>query len=559
MLSTFLITLAMQNAAPVDPLVTLHDAYARRDPKLAARAFGDQAEVVYRYDGAPEERFRGTRQIEDSFATLFQSLDPSASLDLNFRITARDIQSVKGYYRLRVGRSTTAYGKFVAKTGPDGKFSFDESGSANREDFEEARGPVYLAADMEDLDQSYYGAMTGRYRLPDGCSLVVTRSIARLFVRNSCTQEWRGLTRISGRQWTAGKTILDPTVETHLSFAAFFEGKSLSLTTKDKSGREIVATRADTYQTENVTFTGNDGVNLAGTMYIPLGAQKPLPAAVMVHGSGPQDRDGYASIMAVMANEIATNGRAVLAYDKRGSGQSGGDGDRAGFDMLAADAAAGIEFLKGRGDIDQTRIGFAGSSQAGWVIARAIERGAAPTDVLLLGAAGAAIAVRDQNLYNTDVQMRCEGLSDADRRLALSQQSAFFDYLANPQRSKKLNALSKKASTRQKLADWLFPNSAQVNRTDGSWYNVLAVDYDPLPVWATYKGRMHFLFGTFDDATPTAKAVSRLRGTKAEVHVLSSAQHLGLAANSICKAGLADGEQFHPGIFTELARFARKN
>jgi hypothetical protein len=60
----------MQNAAPVDPLVTLHETYARRDRKLAACAYGDQAEVVYRYDGAPGEPFRGTRQIEESFAHL---------------------------------------------------------------------------------------------------------------------------------------------------------------------------------------------------------------------------------------------------------------------------------------------------------------------------------------------------------------------------------------------------------------------------------------------------------------------------------------------------------
>lgn len=559
MLFALLLSLASQAASPPDPFATLREAYARRDAALATSAYDENAEVLYRYEGVPVERHRGGSAIRSSFASLFSGLDPSEALDLNFRITERTGQTSRGFYRLRIGRKTSVYGRFAAMTGPDGRFSFDESSSASRDDFEEAAGPVIFATETEDLDRKYYVGMAGRYRLADGCFLVVTRSIARLFVRNSCTQQWRGLTRVSGREWTAGKRVLDPVVVSRYRFAAGVDGVSPSLSVTDSNGEAITAVRADSYRTEEVMFHSRDGTQLGGTLYLPVSFGARAAATVMVHGSGPQDRDGYASIIAVMADALAAEGRAVMVYDKRGNGASGGDGDRAGFDLLAEDAMAAMQFLHSRPEIDAARIGLAGSSQAGWVAARAIDLGAQPRDVLLLGAAGAAIAVRDQNLYNTDVQMRCAGLSDRSRQLALAQQTAFFNYLAQPTTAASLDRITARAQSQSGLTDWLFPPSSAVDRTDGSWFNVLSVDFDPLPTWRRYAGRAVMVFGTMDDATPTAFAVRRLRGTKAKVRILSAAQHLGLATSDLCKAGLQDVDQFQPELFTALNDFAQSN
>lgn len=556
MFAALLLSLATQSAATPDPFVTLREAYARRDAAMAAAAYSGDAQVLYRYDGAPEERYRGSVAIQASFASLFGSLDPTGPLDLNFRITERESDRVGGYYRLGVGRGTRAYGRFTATVGPDGRFTFDESRSATREDFEEAAGPVRFAADMEDLDRGYYAAMAGRYRLPDGCFLVVTRSITRLFVRNSCTQQWRGLTRVSGREWTAGNRVIDTTVVSRYYFAPIVDGASPSLSISAGDGTTVNAGRADSYRTEDVSFTSADGTRLTGTLYSPISPVAPSAATVMIHGSGPQDRDGYASIIAVMADALAAEGRAVLAFDKRGSGGSSGDGDRAGFDVLAADAIAAMQFLRSRSDLDPTRIGLAGSSQAGWVAARAIELGAQPSDVFLLGAAGSAITVREQNLYNTEVQMRCAGVAAPDRRLALAQQAAFFDFLARPSTATALDRLTARAQAVPALTDWIFPSSRSVDRTDGSWFNVLATDYDPLPVWRRFKGRTLMLFGTLDDATPTVNAARRLRGSNATVRVISGAQHLGLSASDVCQAGLQNVGQFHPELFSALRDFA---
>ena len=557
MFATILLAMSAQ-AAPLDPFATLRDAYARRDANHAARAYVDNAEVEYRYDGVPKETFIGADAIRDSFESLFSSVSKTEALDLNFRITSKSTASAEGFYRLRFGRQNASYGRFSVRIGPDGRLASDLSTSASRNDFEDASGSVSFAADVEDLDRDYYAAMAGRYRLPDGCTLVVTRSIVRLFVRNTCTQQWRGLSRVSGREWTAGNRAIDATVVSRYRFSPFVGGISPSLTVTDEHTQTVQASRADLYSTENVNFTSADGTELAGTLYMPKVAQKQRAATVMVHGSGPQDRDGFASLIAVMSDALASEGRVVLAYDKRGSGLSSGNGDRATLETLASDARSAMKFLAHHVEINSDTIGLAGSSQAGWVIAKTIEAGAAPRDVLLLGAAGAAISVRQQNMYNTDIQMECRGISPDDRRIALAQQSAFFDFLADPDSATRLDRLSDSAAKRAPLSDWLFPKSGAVDRSDGSWFHVLAIDYDPLPTWKKYRGRSLFLFGEFDDATPTPLAVKKLSGSRVVTRIIPAAQHLGLVAKSKCSAGLSDVSRFDPFLFRHLSEFARK-
>ncbi len=537
-----------------DPFADLRSAYAARDANAAAAAYLADAEIIYRYDGLADERYKGTQAIAASFAALFDRIDPKDRIDLNFRETTRVGNRVQGIYRLRLGRALTSYGHFDVLLGASGKFASDISTSATQVDFEEPSRPVMLDGADETLDRSYYAQLSGRYRLPDGCTLIVTRSMVRLFVRNSCTNEWRGLSRQSGRVWSGGSTVISDKTTSTFSFAPLVDGKSPSLTIADANGTRL-AERYAAYRTENIRFKSRDGTSLAGTLYVPLTVGKRSPATVMLHGSGAQDRDGYASIIAVMADELAASGRVVLAFDKRGTDVSEGDGDRAGFDVLGADARAAMEFLSKRPEVDPKRIGLAGSSQAGWVSAKAIADGANPADVFLLGAAGTALTVAEQNLYNTEVQMRCQGIAADDTRLALEQQSAFFQFLKDPSKASKLDALTEQARMRPRLVDWLFPDSRTTDRNAGAWYVVLDPFFDPLPVWKRYRGKTRFLFSQFDDSTPTPLAQARLK--KAGVHVgyIANAQHLGLATKSVCQGGIAELSKFSRGLMPSISKF----
>ena len=107
---------------------------------------------------------------------------------------------------------------------------------------------------------------------------------------------------------------------------------------------------------------------IAATLTLPPGAG-PFPAAVMVHGSGPANREEFQTFTAYLASQ----GVAVLAGDKRGIGQSTGTypGERASestIAVLARDAEAEIRFVAALPQIDRARLGLFGDSQAGWII-----------------------------------------------------------------------------------------------------------------------------------------------------------------------------------------------
>ena len=77
--------------------------------------------------------------------------------------------------------------------------------------------------------------------------------------------------------------------------------------------------KAGAYREQDFTV-GTGEWRLPGTLTLPVGVTKPLPALVLVHGSGPNDRDET-----ILANKpfrdlawgLATKGIAVVRYEKR--------------------------------------------------------------------------------------------------------------------------------------------------------------------------------------------------------------------------------------------------
>lgn len=128
---------------------------------------------------------------------------------------------------------------------------------------------------------------------------------------------------------------------------------------------------------EEVTFANGD-ITLKGTLYLPRGGSPPYPAVVITHGAGEQTRaEG-----SYYARHFARHGIAGLAFDKRGSGASGGDRLAATYDDLAADALAALRLLAQRTEIDRRQIGLWGVSEGGWVLP--IAAAAAPQEVAFL-------------------------------------------------------------------------------------------------------------------------------------------------------------------------------
>ena len=136
---------------------------------------------------------------------------------------------------------------------------------------------------------------------------------------------------------------------------------------------ELVRNRPQTpvapfpYKTEEVSFTNGEAV-LSGTVSYPSdwNGKRKIPVAIMVTGSGQQNRDeelmGHRPFL-VIADYLARNGVATLRYDDRGVGSSTGDALNATTEDNMLDALAGIGLLRSSGRF--SRVGVIGHSEGG--------------------------------------------------------------------------------------------------------------------------------------------------------------------------------------------------
>jgi pimeloyl-ACP methyl ester carboxylesterase len=121
---------------------------------------------------------------------------------------------------------------------------------------------------------------------------------------------------------------------------------------------------------QELTLKMDDGVDLAATLYEPSMAPPPAgyPAIVLFHGLG-GDRQSLERVAERFDGDFA-----VLAFDMRGHGQSGGlvsiDGPRE-----IADAREIYNQLAARPEIDKTRIGGWGLSLGGGALLRSLVEG----------------------------------------------------------------------------------------------------------------------------------------------------------------------------------------
>ena len=118
------------------------------------------------------------------------------------------------------------------------------------------------------------------------------------------------------------------------------------------------------YREEEVRFAGgSDGVELAGTLTLPASGG-PHPAAILLSGSGPQDRNEEIfqhKPFLVLADYLTRRGIAVLRYDDRGVAESTGEFAAATTRDFAADAEAALAYVRTRTDIEPGAIGLGGN------------------------------------------------------------------------------------------------------------------------------------------------------------------------------------------------------
>ncbi len=252
--------------------------------------------------------------------------------------------------------------------------------------------------------------------------------------------------------------------------------------------------------TETVSFRNGD-VTLVGTLVLPRWHDGPYPATVIIHGSGSMTRWVYF----LYARHLMPHGMAALIYDKRGTGDSSGTNPQetrwsveaiascgTKFDLLAGDALAAVHWLKSRNDIDASRIGLAGLSQAGWIMPLAASKSA---DVaFIISISGPAVSC---------------GLEDWHSQL-------HGEYAAYPEFGGPVPYANGKLSEQE--------IDARLDDYDGPQ------GYDPVPVLSSLTVPTLWVFGGRDESVPTARSVTNLerliaKGAPFDLQIYPEANH----------------------------------
>lgn len=130
---------------------------------------------------------------------------------------------------------------------------------------------------------------------------------------------------------------------------------------------------------EREVTVGSDEWKLPGTLTLPKGAG-PWPGVVLVHGSGPLDRDetvGAHKPFRDLAEGLASRGIAVLRYEKRTRQYAPRIAAMQDFTVqqeTVEDAVRAAELLRSLPEIDSKRIFILGHSLGGYLMPRILAR-----------------------------------------------------------------------------------------------------------------------------------------------------------------------------------------
>ncbi len=144
-------------------------------------------------------------------------------------------------------------------------------------------------------------------------------------------------------------------------------------------GYEAPAYVDETAFSEQEVEIGSDPWKLPGTLTIPNG-EGPFPAVVLVHGSGPNDRDetiGPNKPFKDLAWGLASLGIAVLRYEKRTKQYQAqmatlGESITTKEEVLD-DAGAAVDLLRGRAEVDPEQVFVLGHSLGAMLAPRLAE------------------------------------------------------------------------------------------------------------------------------------------------------------------------------------------
>jgi len=367
--------------------------------------------------------------------------------------------------------------------------------------------------------------------------------------------EIRALYPMGKDRFFVGAGIASPApVEARVVFRRDRQGAVRSLSWEVPGRPPRVAARVTPYSEEEVSFDNGD-VRLAGTLLMPSSGGK-HPVMVLVHGSGPEDRNSLLPFVRFLARQ----GMGLLAFDKRGVGGSGGDWRRADFLTLAGDVLAAVRFLRSRDDIDPRFIGVFGVSQGGWIAPLAASR--SPDIGFVVSVSGAGVTPAEETLDYVKSEMRVNGVPEEEIAEAVSLILLAYQYGSSGEKWNEYAAARERLGVRA----WLPLIGLPARRDDPQWeFMRLIYFYDPAPALRALHCPTLALFGGLDlnvlpekNAAAWASALRESGNRDVTLRIVPRGNHVLVEAETGSAEEFARLRRFVPDYFVILSKWLRQ-
>jgi pimeloyl-ACP methyl ester carboxylesterase len=273
---------------------------------------------------------------------------------------------------------------------------------------------------------------------------------------------------------------------------------------------------------------------------------------VLVHGAGPGTHDEPAFV--VHANAFLKAGFAVLAYDKRGSGDSTGNLEISDYEDLAGDVMSAVNFLRTRNKIARSKIGLVGRSEGAWVSTIAASHD--PSLAFVIMSSGSAVKPYEQTVYWTRRALRAKGMQEDRVEQAVKVKTGIWEFYQEitegKSNSDKLS--SKRDSLVQRLAEFqqfqpelpsgIMDPKVEDPRKFSAFTHIMF--YDPGPVLNSLRVPLLEIIGENDEVVDPGSTLAALEHLRTSGHNVSSKTFPGVG-HSLLKMqgntilGYADG------------------
>jgi dipeptidyl aminopeptidase/acylaminoacyl peptidase len=268
------------------------------------------------------------------------------------------------------------------------------------------------------------------------------------------------------------------------------------------------------YMQEEVVFSNKD-VTLAGTLTLPRTSGR-HPAVVLLHGSGPLNRDQEIFGMkpfGIIADHLTRRGVAVLRYDSRGVGGSSGAPCQYTLQDVAEDALAAIRYLRTRNDINPAQIGLCGQSQ-GAVVAPLAASGSEHV-AFIICLAGIGLPGDEAHIVQMTSIARADGASEQEieelvknlkriiNLIRKEADEAGIRPLIGTMLENQTASMSQESEKQTKEDDEAVDAHVDcvLSLYKSPWFRFF-IDYDPLPALEKVECPLLLLFGELDTQVP---------------------------------------------------------